>query len=123
MPQIRLEYSSNITQEIDSKEIFSKIHQVLQDVGGISVQNCKSRAIRRNDYYIAKGEREHAFIHLEIRFIEGRSPALKASIGEHILQFFEIYLAESIALLKLQITVEIIDIQKRNYYKFPKGML
>ncbi|MBC8496371.1 MAG: 5-carboxymethyl-2-hydroxymuconate Delta-isomerase [Chloroflexi bacterium] len=123
MPQITLEYTGNITQEIKAQALFSKVHHVLEEVGGIRIENCKSRTIRLDDYYIANGETANAFLHLEIRFIEGRTPERKAEIGEQCLEFLEIYFAKSISSLNLQITVEIVDIHKQSYFKFPKGTL
>ena len=123
MPQITLEYTANIIQEIQARELFSNIHHMLEEVGVIRIENCKSRAIRLDDYYIANGKIESAFIHLEIRFIEGRSPDMKAEIGQQSLAFLETYFTESILSLDLQITVEINDIHKHGYFKYPKGTL
>jgi len=123
MPQITLEYTGNITQELIAQDLFSPIHKVLGDVAGIPINNCKSRAIQRDDFYIANGETKNAFAHLEIRFIEGRSPEVKRAIGEQCLEQLESYFAESTSSLDLQITVEILDIHKQSYFKFPKGTL
>ena len=123
MPHLTLEYTANITQEIDSRELFSELHQVLGEIGGICIENCKSRARSLNLYHIAKGATESAFIHLEIRLFEGRPPTLKAAIGDNCLHILENYFAESISQLDLQITVEICDMQKPNYFKFSKGTL
>ncbi len=123
MPQIGLEYTGNITQEIDTQALFSMIHQVLGNEAGIPIENCKSRAIRLENFHIAKGEPENAFIHLEIRFIEGRTREMKKTIGEQCLDFLENYFRESFSSLNLQITVEILDIHRQSYFKFPKGTL
>ena len=123
MPQMTLEYTANIIQEIKARELFSQIHHIFEEIGGIRIENCKSRAIRLDDYYIGKGKIENAFVHLEIRFIEGRSAELKGEIGQQSLAFLETYFAESISSLDLQITVEIIDIHKHGYFKYPKGTL
>ncbi|MBC8504845.1 MAG: 5-carboxymethyl-2-hydroxymuconate Delta-isomerase [Anaerolineales bacterium] len=123
MPQISLEYTRNITPQIDSANLFPKIHQILGGVARIPIDNCKSRANRLDDFYIADGEPANAFVHLEIRFIEGRSPEVKTAIGEQCLEQLETYFVESTARLNLQITVEILDIHKQSYFKFPKGTL
>ncbi len=123
MPQISLEYTGNITQEIDTQALFSMIHQVLGDLAGIPIENCKSRAIQLDNFHIAKGEPNNAFIHLEIRFIEGRTPEMKMEIGDQCLGYLESYFSEAASSLNLQITVEILDIRRKNYFKFPKGTL
>ncbi len=123
MPQLTLDYSNNITQYIEFQALFSQLHQVLNEVGNIIIENCKSRAIKRDEYFIGTGKIENAFIHLEIRFIEGRSGELKQKIGEACLQILENHLEISIRNLKLQITVEIVDIPKSSYFKYPSGTL
>ncbi len=123
MPQISFEYTRNITQEIETQALFAMIHRVLGEVAGIPIENCKSRAKRLDDYYIANGKPDNAFIHLEIRFIEGRTPEMKKEIGEQCLGYLESYFSESASNLDLQITVEILDIRKQSYFKFPKGTL
>lgn len=123
MPQISLEYTDNLTQEINTAKIFRNIHQVLGEVAGIPLANCKSRANRLNDFYIADGDSKNAFIHLEVRFIEGRSAEIRSEIGEQCLEQLQAYFAESVSSQNLQITVEIHDIHKPSYFKFPKGTL
>ncbi len=123
MPQISLEYTGNITQDIIAQDLFAPIHKILGDVAGIPIKNCKSRAIQLDDFFIADGEETNAFAHLEIRFIEGRSPEVKTTIGELCLEQLEAYFAESTSSLDLQITVEILDIHKPSYFKYPKGTI
>ncbi len=123
MPQINLEYTVNISQDITARDIFPKIHQILGDVASIPQSNCKSRLHRVDDFHIADGDPKNAFVHLEIRFIEGRSPEIKTKIGQQCLEQLQAYFAESTSSLNLQITVEILDIHKPSYFKFPKGTL
>ena len=85
MPQIVLEYSSNLPAVSDFRGLFGDIHQTLQDVAGIRLHNCKSRARVAEDYFIGSGEANNAFVHLQIRFIEGRTPAVKLAVGEQCL--------------------------------------
>lgn len=123
MPQLTLDYSNNITQTINFKVLFSQLHRVLHQVGNVNIDNCKSRAIRQNEYYVGNGIKENAFAHLEIRFLEGRPMGLKQAIGEACLQILETHLEETIDKLNPQITVEIVDIPKSSYFKFPSGTL
>jgi 5-carboxymethyl-2-hydroxymuconate isomerase len=123
MPHLTLEYTSNLSQTIDVGELFPKLHQILADVGGISIHNCKSRAVRLDTYYIGKGGTQNAFIHLDIRFLEGRSLELKQRIGQQSLSWLKEFFAPSLAELELQVTVEIVDIQSQTYFKIPEGSL
>lgn len=123
MPHLTLEYTSNLSQGIDADQLFSKLHQILVDVGGISIHNCKSRAVCLDTYYIGKGDAQEAFMHLDIRFLEGRSLELKQRIGQLSLNWLKEYFAPSLAGLEMQVTVEIADIQSQTYFKIPEGTL
>lgn len=122
MPHLTLEYTKNMEQEIDFDDLFPRLHQALVDVAAIPIGNCKSRASRLDNYYVADGSPQHAFVHLAIRFMEGRSAELKRNIGRGCLAVLE-ELCCSPAGLELQITVEIQDIVRTTYFKLPEGTL
>jgi 5-carboxymethyl-2-hydroxymuconate isomerase len=123
MPQIVLEYSSNLPTDVDFKGLFSEIHQALQNIAGIRLDNCKSRARVAEHYFIGDGDVNNAFVHLQIRFIEGRTSAVKQAIGEQCLAMLKQYYSESMAAMDLQITVEIDDLLRDFYFKYPEGSL
>lgn len=117
MPQIVLEYSSNI-QLRDDKSILTKIHQILNEVGKINLSNCKSRIIEQTRFLVGNGEPDNAFVHLEIAFMEGRSDELKQLIGKEILNYLKNVIADGV-----QITVHITDLPRNSYFKHPSGTL
>lgn len=119
MPHLTLETSAKINQEIRTEELLSELHQVLASVADLNIDNCKSRLVRRDKTYIGRGEPHNAFVHLEIRLLAGRSPALKGMIGQRCLRYLENYFSPSAASHALQITVEIVDIERHAYSKAP----
>lgn len=123
MPHLTLEYTANIQQEMDSAELFAGLHQILATTGGTSIENCKSRAIRLENFHISRGAASDAFVHLEIHFMGGRSPEVQHAIGEQSLAWLTSYFTPCIDRLATQITVEITEIQKPAYFKFPSGTL
>lgn len=123
MPHLTLQYTDNIQRKPDFAPLFSRLHDVLSEVGGIQIGNCKSRAIRLEDYFVARGGPEHAFIHLDIAVLAGRSVDLKQEIGRFCLEALNHQLAPSFDGLELQITVEIRDMPKDAYFKIPEGTL
>lgn len=122
MPHLTLEYTENLEREIIFDDLFPRLHGVLVDVAAVPIGNCKSRACRLDSYYIADGGPQHAFVHLAIRFMEGRSVELKRNIGRGCLKVLE-ELCCAPAGLELQITVEIQDIERTTYFKLPEGTL
>ena len=123
MPHLTLETSANIDQEIQTEELFSELHELLASVADLDIKNCKSRLVHLDKTYIGRGEPQNAFIHLEIRLLAGRSPELKGRIGRECLKFLESYFSSSAADHALQITVEIVDLERHAYFKVPGGSL
>lgn len=123
MPHLTLEYTDNIKQQIDFKDLFTGLHQVLADVGAIPLGNCKSRAVRLVHYYIADGDSRHAFVHLVIRLLAGRPIEQKQEIARQSLAILKDAFASSLAEFELQISVEIHDIERSTYSKIPEGTL
>jgi 5-carboxymethyl-2-hydroxymuconate isomerase len=75
---------------------------------------------------VAEGEGPSAFVHLDIRFLEGRSPEVKRAIGDGALDLLHKHFApgaEEPEGLDFQITIEIRDIHRVTYFKYPPGTL
>ncbi len=123
MPHLTLEYSGNIKQQIRAHELFPKVHEVLVRLGPTKVEHCKSRAMRRDDYFIGDGGPRHAFVHLDVRLLSGRSLETKQGIGQQILKLLKGHFAPSLTELDLQITVEVRDIDRQVYFKIPEGTI
>ncbi len=123
MPQITLEYTSNIKQKIDFRDLFADLHKILSDVGGIRIKNCKSRAVCRDEYLIGDGSPDGAFVHVDLMLVKGRSDEWIKKIGDLILERLETAYGESKASLNLQITVHFSDLDRQRYFKFPAGTL
>jgi len=71
-------------------------------------------------------------VHLDVRFLEGRAPEIKQAVGNGAVELLHDHFA--LALdgpdplgetnpLDVQITVEIQDIQRASYFKYPPGTL
>lgn len=121
MPQLVLEYSSNIRQKIDSAVLLGEIASVISAAGEIPVEHFKSRLVRREMYLVGKGGERDAFVHLEAGIFSGRTLEVKRRIGEDCIEYLEEYFSPSAGELSLQITVEIRDMEKDAYFKAVPG--
>lgn len=122
MPHLTLEYTDNVVPSLNFGQVFARLHRVLAEVGGIPLGNCKSRAIRLDDYFVGEGGAGQAFVHLTIRFLAGRSTELKQRIGSQSLAVLQQHFPP-LAERDLQLTVEIQEIERATYFKFPEGTL
>lgn len=123
MPHLNLEYSSNIRQNVDFQVVFRDLHRVLNEVGQVTLNNCKSRAGKLDTFYIGDGDEEHALVHLEIALLAGRSSQLKSAISSAALEVLRKHYQETLDFRGLQISVEIRDIERETYRKIPDGTL
>jgi len=122
MPHLILNYTSNIDPPLDFGSLFLKLHTILNSIAGIEINNCKSRAQKLENYFISRGESEKAFIHLDVNFLEGRSAKIKKKIGNLCLDTIKEYCTSYLTKKDLQITVEIRDIRKEFYFKYPGSL-
>ena len=122
MPQITLEYTGNL-EAPDFQATFSELHRILTDAGGVRLDNCKSRALRRDDFFVGDGADRHAFVHLTLRLLAGRDPNWKRDVGQKFLDVLIRAFRQDIEHKDVQITVTIEDIVRATYFKYPEGTL
>jgi 5-carboxymethyl-2-hydroxymuconate isomerase len=70
MPHLTLEYTDNLTFEI--QPLLERLHQELVATGAVNLKGIKSRAVRLTDYRIADGNPDYAFVHVGLLIREGR---------------------------------------------------
>ena len=122
MPQITLQYTDNVHQGTAFSELFLDIHKIVSEVGGVRIGNCKSRAIRLEDYFVSAGDNRSGFVHLDLAILEGRSE-VKHELGQLCLDKLKSHFASDDEAIDLQITVEIRDMRRTAYFKYPDGTL
>jgi 5-carboxymethyl-2-hydroxymuconate isomerase len=117
MPHLRLEYTSNLAVEPSFRELFVRLHRIVADVGGVDIGNCKSRAVERAEFLMGDGADAGAYVHLDLRILEGKTAAVKGELGRRLLE--ELRAAYAGHDVEIQVSVEIRDIVKDEYFKFP----
>ncbi len=123
MPQLTLQYTDNIGSPVEFDHLFSQMHEVLSEVAGIRIENCKSRAMALSDYRVGRGEAGGAFVHVEVAILAGRPLETREKIGRLLLEVLRAAYAQPLDKHDLQITVEVRDLQKDLYFKIPEGTL
>jgi 5-carboxymethyl-2-hydroxymuconate isomerase len=123
MPHLTLEYTANLRERRPDATLFSAFHSLLESVAGIKIENCKSRWREVDDWVVGNGKERSAFVHLDVRFMEGRTDELKQALGIAFLEMLKACFDPGRSKIDLQITVEIQDIRKADYFKDPPGTL
>ena len=122
MPHLRLEY----TPQVDShqlKALFGDLHNCLYETAKINLPNCKSRAIKIDQPMIgdATDHSDLQFVHLDLAFLEGRSHELKHEIATRFMSLLKNHF--NVNDDKTHVTLEIRDIKRDSYFKWPEGTL
>jgi len=88
MPHFILEYSSNLHEKLAFQTLFESLHKYLVSTQAFPLGGIRSRAIRCQDYRVADGREEFAFINLNLKIGPGRDMALKKEVSEQVFKIF-----------------------------------
>lgn len=117
MPHTILEYTATIADQPDLQTFWEQLHTFLVETAPCAIQDIKSRAHRCDDFRMAGGNWEGAFVHLTILLLEGRSPETLAKVGEGALALLRDHFPLTLAQRQADITVEIRAMRKDSYFK------
>lgn len=123
MPHLRLEYSQNVTVPAEMSSLFDKLHTTLSEIGEIRMENFKSRVYVAESYFIGSGKGQGGFVHLDIRFLEGRPKAVRQRMGREAVRILVECCQPLNPTLDLQVTAEVREIVRAYYFKHPEGTL
>jgi 5-carboxymethyl-2-hydroxymuconate isomerase len=118
MPHFIIEYTDNITRDADIPGLLRKVNQVLISrrdifpVGGI-----RSRAIQLNDYVVADGLYDDAFVHATLKIGRGRSEEDKRAVCDQIFQVMKDHFAELFHRRYLALSLELVEFSEMGTYK------
>jgi 5-carboxymethyl-2-hydroxymuconate isomerase len=115
MPHLILEFSENVIEKDSVKILLKNCNQLLTKLLPTNIAGCKSRAVEHHNYWIAEGEKENAFVHINLRVLKGRTEDTLQNLGSELIKLLENHFSKSLQSLNLQITIEISEFQ--NYFK------
>jgi 5-carboxymethyl-2-hydroxymuconate isomerase len=116
MPQLILEFSSNIVEKNNLANLFQEFHSILEKILPTDIDSCKSRSMECHNYYIGNGDPNNAFVHISLKIMPGRNLDTLKNVGDSMMAILKIYFASSLKELNLQITLEVMELQK-TYFK------
>lgn len=86
MPHFIVEYSTNIENKVEIPELLEKLHNVAVETGVFPLGGLRSRVIPCDQYRIADGHPDNAFVHVSMRIGAGREPAVLKGACERIFE-------------------------------------
>jgi 5-carboxymethyl-2-hydroxymuconate isomerase len=118
MPHFIVEYTDNIKAEADIPGLLKKVndvlisHKAIFPIGGI-----RSRAIELQNYRIADGAEDDAFVHATLKIGAGRSDAAKKAVGDDLFDTIKKHFSELYANRYLALSMEIVEFSEAGTYK------
>jgi 5-carboxymethyl-2-hydroxymuconate isomerase len=117
MPQISLEYTSNINPKIPTAQVTTGLHRIVSEVLGVDVENCKTRVVVHGDFCVGTGGDSKSFVHAEVGILSGRPRETKSELGLKLVGYLQRCFSGSTRECDAQITVEIRDMDREAYFK------
>jgi 5-carboxymethyl-2-hydroxymuconate isomerase len=117
MPHLKLEHSTNTVETPIPAEFFSRLHSILADSGPFALENIKSRVVSHENYFIAEGDSERAFIHLEVAILAGPEEEVLKHVSARMLEFLKDEFKKTASKNKCSFSVEIRQMRRETYCK------
>jgi len=117
MPHLTLEYTANCVLLKPASELFSKLHTLLEHYAKADLMSCKGRLHKVEDFYIGANLEKRAFVHLDIRLIEGRTKQTLQEVGQKTLECMQTCFGPQHDGIVLEFSVEFNELSKDTYQK------
>lgn len=118
MPHIIVEYTNNIKAGANIPSLLERIHEViiskspLFPIGGL-----RSRAIELQDYRVADGKEDDAFVHVTIKIGAGRSEEDKKATCDELFEVIKDHFGELFSKRYLALSMELVEFSEAGTYK------
>lgn len=118
MPHFIVEYTDNIKGEANLGKLFEEIHKVLITQNNVfPIGGIRSRAIELNEYRVADGTEDDAFVHAVLKIGTGRSEEIKKEVCFTIFEIMKEHFSQLMENRYLALSMELIEFSEAGTYK------
>jgi 5-carboxymethyl-2-hydroxymuconate isomerase len=117
MPHFTIEYSSNLEDRVDFRELARVVHEAALSTGVFEVGAVRTRTEPRNVYVIADGHPDNAFVAVIARIAQGRSPEVRKHVGATVFDALCDYLAKVYESAPIGLSLEVQEIDPLASFK------
>ncbi len=108
MPHFVIEYTDNLEKETDIRPLLEKANTILINQNGLfPIAGIRSRAIKLDNYVIADGEEDYAFVHASLTVAAGRSEKDLQRVAEELFDMITDHFEEVIKDRYLALSLEL----------------
>lgn len=123
MPHLTLEYSANLADDAGFARLCATLAHVLdaqRDEHGARVYprgGIRTRALRCEQFFVADGDPQNAFVHGCLKIGAGRSPQVRKATGDALFEAIKQHFAEAFAARGLALSLEIVEFSEEGAWK------
>ncbi|AOJ71920.1 MULTISPECIES: 5-carboxymethyl-2-hydroxymuconate Delta-isomerase [Burkholderia] len=118
MPHIIVEYTANIRDDARIPVLLKTINETLIAQGGVfPTGGIRSRAIELQDYCVADGTADDAFVHVTLKIGSGRDDATKKAACDALFDAIKAHFAALYERRYLALSMELTEFSETGSYK------
>ena len=117
MPHFIVEYSANLDNEIRLQKLFGKLQDTALETGVFPLGGIRFRANRCEDYLIADGNADNAFVHMTLKLGHGREIDVRKDVGEKIFNTLKEHFENVFKKRPLAVSFELVELHAELNYK------
>ncbi|KGR96149.1 5-carboxymethyl-2-hydroxymuconate Delta-isomerase [Burkholderia sp. ABCPW 111] len=119
MPHIIVEYTANIRDDARIPVLLKTINETLIAQGGVfPTGGIRSRAIELQDYCVADGTADDAFVHVTLKIGSGRDDATKKAACDALFDAIKAHFAALYERRYLALSMELTEFSETGSYKY-----
>lgn len=127
MPHFIAEYSANLQDSVEFQDLFQQVNDFLGNTGVFPLGGIRSRAIRLDQYRVADGKHDYAFVHMTLKVGSGRDLEIRQKVASELFalieQFFQPLKAERLLAISFEMTEldPVLNFKSNNIHQFLKN--
>ena len=126
MPHFIVEYSANLDEDIKIQKLFGNLQDTALETGIFPLGGIRFRAVRCEDYLIADGDPDNAFVHVTLKIGHGRDITVRENVATMLFTTLKNYFAPMSKNRPLGVSFELIELhetlslKENNIHKYIK---
>lgn len=111
MPHIIVEYSSNLTPDLDVTGLTHELHGALDGLYNVTQDRLKTRAVKLDNFLVGVNGASGQMVHITLKLLTGRKVEARKEMGQILASIAQKYIS-----LETALTVEIAELDKETYF-------
>ena len=117
MAHFIVEYSANLDRQFNVQDLLGKLHAAAVATGVFPLGGIRLRAVRCEEYLVADGNPENAFVHVTVRMGHGRPLDVRKEVGRKLFAAFTDCMAEIYASRPLGLSLDLSELDPELSFK------